>query len=285
MLIVPGGSRYEPLVQNLRAQKISWKLEGAERVDLFDLSGKVAVVTGGNRGIGLGIAKGLAEARARIAIAARDEEAASLACSEIESRGGEAIFVQTDVGDEYSCRNMISEVVGRMGHLDILVNNAGFNIGKPPDTMTVDEFNQVMSVNLVGAFVCSQAAYPHLKNSGGGKIINVASGAAFVVMPGMSAYAPSKAGMIQMSRVMATTWAKDNIQVNSVVPGWIDTDMTKASAQKRPGFIDQVIQRTPAGRWGLPDDFAGIAIYLASRASDFMTGAVIVVDGGYTIKI
>jgi 2-dehydro-3-deoxy-D-gluconate 5-dehydrogenase len=254
-------------------------------VNLFDLSGKVAVVTGGNRGIGLGMAKGLAEAGATIAIAARDEEAASLACSEIESRGGEATFVRTDVGNEDSCRRMINEVVDRLGHLEILVNNAGFNIGKPPETMTVDEFHQVMNVNLVGAFVCSQAAYPHLRNAGGGKIINVASGAAFIVMPGMSAYAPSKAAMIQMARVMATTWAKDNIQVNSVVPGWIDTDMTREGSQRRPGFTEQVIQRTPAGRWGVPDDFAGIAVYLASRASDFMTGSVIVLDGGYTIKI
>ncbi len=137
----------------------------------------------------------------------------------------------------------------------------------------------MIDANLTGALACSQAAYPHLKKIGGGKIINVASVAAYLALPRMTAYAPSKAGLVQLTRVLASAWAKDNIQVNSVLPGWVDTDMARGVSQN---LLQKVIERAPVGRLGKPEEFAGIAVYLASRASDFMTGSAIVLDGGYS---
>ena len=254
-------------------------------MDLFDLQGKVAIVTGGNRGIGLGIARSLARAGASVAIAGRNAEKGAEACDRIGADGGTATFISVDIADEASSRAMISAAASRLGRLDILVNNAGFNIRRTPEEMTVDEFRQVLDTNLVGPFVCAQAAYPHLKAAGGGKIINVSSVAAFITGSRQAAYAPSKAGLVQLTRVLAAAWAKDNIQVNAILPGWVDTDMTAKNSQTIPGFAQQVVARTPASRWGRPDDFAGLAVYLASRASHFMTGSAIVLDGGYSFSV
>lgn len=252
---------------------------------IFDLTGKVAVVTGGNGGIGLGMAKGLAEAGADIVVAARNAEKAATACVELRALGRRAEFVQLDVANEASCRGMIEQAVACMGRLDILVNNAGMNIRKPPEIMTSDEFRMVIDTNVTGAFVCAQAAYPHLLRAGGGKIINVASLATKLALPRMTAYAPSKAALVQLTRTQASAWAKDNIQVNAVLPGWIDTEWTQRSAQTAAGFAQKVIERTPAGRWGRPDDFAGVAVYLASSASAYMTGSEVVIDGGYSFSV
>ncbi len=248
---------------------------------LFDLSGKVALVTGGTRGIGFGIAEGLAQAGANIAICARNADAGEKASAQLLRYGSEVFFVPADVADESSCRNMIGEVVTRFGQLDIVVNNAGFNIRKTPDEMTVSEFRQVLDTNLVGPFTCSQAAHSHMKESGGGKIINVSSIAAHNAGARQTAYAPSKSGLVQLTRVQASAWAKDNIRVNAILPGWVDTEMTGKNSQTIPGFSERVAARTPLGRWGKPSDFAALAIYLASDASSFMTGSAIILDGGY----
>ena len=245
----------------------------------FDLTGRVAIVTGGNGGIGLGMAQGLAAAGARIAVAARDQAKSKAALTAL---GAQACAVSLDAADEASCRDAIAMTLDRFGRLDILVNNAGTSIRKPPEAYTLAEWQAVLDTNLTGAFVCAQAAHPAMKAAGGGKIINIGSmfsifGAAYAV-----AYAASKGGLVQMTKSLAAAWAADNIQVNAVLPGWIDTALTRAARRQVDGLHERVLARTPAGRWGVPEDLAGIAVFLASAASDFITGAAIPVDGGFS---
>ncbi len=248
---------------------------------LFDLTGRVAVVTGGNGGIGLGMARGLAAAGAAVAVAARNRAKSEAAMAELAALGAEAAFVALDVADPASCRAMVEAVVGRFGRLDILVNNAGMSIRKPPETYTVEEWQAVLNTNLTGAFVCCQAAHPVMKRNGGGKIINI--GSMMSVFGGAYAapYSSSKGGIVQMTKSLATAWARDNIQVNAVLPGWIDTELTRDARDQVAGLNERVLARTPAGRWGVPDDLSGTAVFLAAPASDFVTGAAIPVDGGY----
>ena len=251
---------------------------------LFDLTGKVAVVTGGNGGIGLGMATGLAQDGADIVIGARNQSKSETARTALMRTGRRCERVEFDARNEASCKTMIAEAHSKFGRIDILVNNAGFTIHGQPEEISISDFRTVIDTNLTSALVCAQAAYPFMKEIGGGKIINVASIASFIISPRMTGYAPSKAGLVQLTRVMASAWAKDNIQANCIHPGWTDTDMTRNSSQKRPGFSESVISRTPAGRWGTPEDYSGIAVYLASGASSFMTGAEIVLDGGYSFS-
>ena len=251
---------------------------------MFDLSGKAALVTGGNGGIGLGMALGLARAGAAVAIAGRNADKNAAALSQLEEFGRPTIALLADVSDETSCRAMVGEAAERLGRLDILVNNAGINIRRAPQDYTLDEWHKVLDANLTGAFVASQAAYPHFLQRKGGKIINVGSmmslfGASFV-----APYGASKGGLVQLTRALATAWAKDNIQVNAVLPGWIDTDLTRRARGEVAGLHDRVLARTPAGRWGTADDMAGVAVFLASSASDFVTGTAIPVDGGYSAQ-
>ncbi|PWB63162.1 MAG: 2-deoxy-D-gluconate 3-dehydrogenase [Bradyrhizobiaceae bacterium] len=249
---------------------------------LFDLNGRVAVVTGGNGGIGLGMAKGFAQAGSAVVVAGRQKDKNAAAVKEIAALGAKAIAVEVDVTREDSVKAMVAQTVAQLGRLDILVNNAGIAIRKPPQDYTLAEWQQVIDINLTGAFLCSHAAYPEMVRARGGKIINIGSMMSIFGAPYTVAYAASKGGIVQMSKAMATAWAKDNIQVNSILPGWIDTDLTRAARQQVQGLNERVLARTPAGRWGLPDDFAGTAVFLASAASDFVTGATIAVDGGYS---
>ena len=251
----------------------------------FDLAGRVAVVTGGNGGIGLGMARGLAECGAVVVVAGRNAAKNEAAVAELAELGGAAASaVVADVTDEEQCRAMVAEAVRRHDRLDILVNNAGRALGKQPHEFAMAEWRAVLEANLASVVMCSQAAYPEMKRVGGGRIVNVAPLAAFLAMPTMAAYAPSKAGVVQFSRVCAAAWARDNIQVNAVLPGWIETDMTKPRREDN-AFNERVLARVPAGRWGTPDDLAGIAAFLASPASDFVTGAAIPVDGGYSFAV
>jgi 2-deoxy-D-gluconate 3-dehydrogenase len=248
----------------------------------FALAGKVALVTGGNGGIGLGMARGLAQAGAAIAIAGRDAGKNSLALKQLQTPGAKAIAIPANVADETSCRSMVQDTVDQLGRLDILVNNAGINVRKAPQDYTLDEWKLVLDTNLTSAFIASQAAYPHMKRAGGGKIINVGSmmslfGASFV-----APYGASKGGIVQLTKALATAWAADNIQVNAVLPGWIDTALTQRARKEVSGLHERVEARTPAKRWGKPEDLAGIAIFLSSPASDFITGTAIPVDGGYS---
>jgi 2-deoxy-D-gluconate 3-dehydrogenase len=251
---------------------------------MFDLKGKVAVVTGGNGGIGLGMAKGLAGAGARVAIAARNQEKSRTAVEEIARLGGEAIAVPVDVADEGSVELAVRSVVERLGRLDILVNNAGINIRKQPHEYTLAEWRSVLDTNLTSAFLCSRAAYPVMKAAGRGKIINIGSMMSIFGASFAAAYSASKGGIVQLTKALATAWARDNIQVNAVLPGWIDTELTQNARRQVQGLHDSVLRRTPAGRWGGMDDMAGVAVFLAAPASDFVTGTAIPVDGGFAIQ-
>jgi 2-dehydro-3-deoxy-D-gluconate 5-dehydrogenase len=252
-------------------------------MNLFDLKGKVAVITGGNGGIGLGMARGIASLGAAIVIAGRNEEKATAALETLHGMGAEANFISADVTRKADCETLIMRAVEKFGHVDILVNNAGTSVRKLPQDLSEDEWHHVLDTNLTSAFFCSQAAYPVMVKEGGGKMINIGSMMSLFGAPYAVAYASSKGGIMQMTRAMATAWAKDNIQVNAVLPGWIDTDLTRRARQQVSGLHDTVEKRTPHGRWGTPDDMAGIAAFLASAASDFVTGTAIPVDGGFSI--
>ena len=251
----------------------------------FDLTGKAAIVTGGNGGIGLGIARGLAQAGASVAVAGRNADKNAAAVKAIEALGAKAVAVAVDVRDEASCRAMVAAVAKALGRVDILVNNAGTNIRKLPQDYTLAEFREVLDVNLTSAFVCSQAAYPEMVEAGGGKIISIGSMLSLFGGPLMAAYGSSKGGIVQLTRSLAAAWGKDNIQANAILPGFINTDLTKTAKVQIPGLEQRVVARTFAGRWGEPDDLAGTAVFLASAASDYVTGTAIPVDGGYSVQM
>jgi 2-deoxy-D-gluconate 3-dehydrogenase len=249
----------------------------------FDLSGKVAIVTGGNGGIGLGIARGLADAGADIAVVGRNESKSSAAVAGLEARGIKAISVTTDVTNQGAVTEMVARVAGEFGRIDILVNNAGINIRKPPQALELEEWQSVIDTNLTSAFLCSKAVYPAMKAAGGGKVINIGSMLSIFGASFAPAYAASKGGIVQFTRACACAWAADNVQVNAILPGWIDTELTQRAREQLDGLHDKVLARTPAARWGAIDDFAGIAVFLSSQASDFVTGTAIPVDGGFSI--
>ena len=249
----------------------------------FDLKGKVAIVTGGNGGIGLGMARGLADAGADIAVVGRNEEKSKAAVAELASRGVRAIAVAADVTDKEAVGRMVERVKSELGRIDILVNNAGINIRKPPQMLELEEWSSVIDTNLTSAFLCSKAVHPAMKAAGGGKVINIGSMLSIFGASFAPAYAASKGGIVQFTRACACAWAADNIQANAILPGWIDTDLTKRARVEITGLHDRVLARTPAARWGAIDDFAGIAVFLASPASDFVTGTAIPVDGGFSI--
>ena len=252
-------------------------------MSLFDLTGRVALVTGGNGGIGLGMAKGLAAAGASIVVAARNGPKNAAAVEALSGLGASCTAIEVDVADEAACRAMAEAAVKAFGRLDVLVNNAGIARRRRPEAMSLTDWNAILQVNLTGALVAAQGAYPLMKAAGGGKIINIGSMYSLFGAPYISAYAASKGGIVQLTKSLAAAWAEDNIQVNAILPGWIDTDMTRPARTGSAEFNAQVVARTPAGRWGEPDDFAGPAVFLASPASDFVTGATLCVDGGYSI--
>lgn len=253
-------------------------------MQLFDLSGRVAVVTGGNGGIGLGMAKGLAQAGASIVVAARDQAKSAAAVQELAGLGVQGLAVAVDVADEASCQAMVQATKDRFGRLDILINNAGTNVRKQPEEYTLAEWHHILETNLSSAFMCSQAAYPAMQAAGGGKIVMIGSMMSIFGASFTAPYAATKGGIVQLAKALACAWAKDNIQVNAVLPGWIDTALTVRGRRDIPGLEERVVARTPAGRWGVPDDFSGIAAFLCSPASDFVTGAEITVDGGYSVQ-
>ena len=251
---------------------------------LFDLSGKIAVVTGGNGGIGLGMARGLAEGGARIAVVGRNAEKNAAAVAALSAIGPAAVALEADVTSRAECVRLAAEVVERFGRLDILINNAGSTVRKAPQDITEEEWHFVIDTNLTSAFLCSQAVYPAMLRGGGGKIVNIGSMMSLFGAPFATAYGASKGGIVQMTRSLASAWAKDNIQVNAVLPGWIDTDLTRGAREQVPGLNEKVLAGTPAGRWGVPADMSGSALFLCSRASDFVTGTAIPVDGGFSIQ-
>lgn len=252
-------------------------------MDLFDLSGRAALVTGGSSGIGFGIASGLAKAGASVVIAARDEARAADAVRKIQDAGGKASALSADVTDPEAAGRMVAETVARHGRLDILVNNAGGIIRKRPETITDDEWDRTLDWCLTSAFRCCRAAYPEFKKAGGGKILNNGSLAALFGAPFTAAYGAAKGGIVQLTRSLAVAWAKDNIQVNCFLPGWIATGQTANLRKDVPGMVEHILERCPMGRFGTGEDFEGIAVFLAGPASNFITGAAIPIDGGFSV--
>jgi 2-dehydro-3-deoxy-D-gluconate 5-dehydrogenase len=253
---------------------------------LFDLTGRVAIITGGNGGIGLGIAHGLVEAGATVVVSGRNAEKSAAAIAELNAkRGGSSIAIECDVDEPDQIKRLVGETVDRLGGLQIMVNNAGIGIRKRPEEYTLDEYHRVMNTNLTALFLCCQAAYWPMKAAGGGKIINTGSMASILGHPYSPVYAAAKGGVVQLSRSLAIAWAEDNIQVNSILPGWIETTMTDGAKRYMPDLEERVLRRTPAGRWGRPRDLAGAAVFLAAPASDYVTGTAIPIDGGYSIHM
>ena len=254
--------------------------------NLFSLEGKVAIVTGGNGGIGKGISRGFAAMGANVVIAARNAEKTDRAMKEIREKSDARIMgVQTDVSREEQTLEMARKAVAEFGRIDILVNNAGTNTRKMPQDYDMAEWDAIIDTNLRGAFLCCRAVYPFMKKAGGGKIINIGSMNSIFGGLKLAPYGASKGGIVQMARSLATTWAPDNIQVNTLLPGWFNTELIRQARKDLPSLEERVLSRTPAGRWGEPRDMVGAAVFLASAASDFITGVALPVDGGFSMML
>ena len=255
-------------------------------MNLFDLTGKVAIVTGGNGGIGLGIAQGLAEAGAGIVVLGRNTEKSESAARQLrESTRANTLVVTADVSREEDAARAVAETLYHFGRIDILFNNAGINIRKQPEDFPLEDWEHVLKINLTGPFLLSKAVYPAMKQAGGGKIINIGSMTSILGAPFAAAYASTKGGIVQLTKSLALAWAADNIQVNAILPGWFDTELTEKARVQVPGLHERVLARIAVGRWAKPADMAGTAIWLASRGSDYITGIAVPVDGGYTAML
>jgi NAD(P)-dependent dehydrogenase (short-subunit alcohol dehydrogenase family) len=248
---------------------------------LFDLTGRVALVTGAGRGLGHTMALALAAVGADVAGVARTAPEVESLADEIRSLGRRALPIIADVATESGAEAAVARVLADLGRLDVLVNNAGINVRKPALELSAEEFEKVLATNLGGYFLMARAAGRHMVERRTGKVINVSSIMGRVALPGQTAYASSKGAIEQLTKVLALEWAPHNIQVNAIGPTYFETDLT------RPLFEDPernrfITERTPMGRWGQPHELAGAVIFLASRASDYVTGHTLMVDGGWT---
>jgi NAD(P)-dependent dehydrogenase (short-subunit alcohol dehydrogenase family) len=250
------------------------------KLPMFDLTGKVAIITGGYQGLGRGIAEGLAEAGSDVVMCARNYDRCAEACSEIAKLGGKTLPIRCDISKSEEVKKLVSETVNEMGKIDILVNNAGVGGSeKPIIEMSDEDWDHAVDIDLRGAFLCTREAAKEMIKQGGGKIINVSSIAAFIAMANMSAYCASKGGLLQLTKVMALEFIPYNIQVNALCPGYFLTPMNRKFFESEVG--QKIIRKNiPMGRLGNPEELKGTAIYLASSATDFMTGSAIVIDGG-----
>ena len=252
------------------------------RADQFSMKGKVAIVTGGSRGIGRAIAEALAGAGAAVILAGRNRERAEEVASAITATGGSAVGVPADVSKASDVDRLMQTTVERFGHLDILVNNAGISpFWKKAELLTESEWDEVMAVNLKGTFLCAQAAGRIMIPQKSGRIVNISSIGGRVALPNLVAYCAAKGGVEQLTRVLAVEWASHNILVNAIAPGYVETDLTDG-LRKNPKLQDSLIRQTPLGRFAKVEEVAGAAIYLASDAASFVTGQTLYIDGGWT---
>ncbi len=249
---------------------------------LFNLSGKTALVTGGSRGIGLAVAKGLAQNGAGVAIIARDKDRLQAAKQQIQECSDKKVWIFSfDLGDTKGIEALFKDIISETGRIDILINCAGTTARAPAEDVDLEAWNQVMQVNLTAAFVISQAFCRHRKQlNKAGRIINIGSLMCQGARPTTVAYASSKGGLLMLTKSLAVEWAKYNINVNAIGPGFIATDLT-AKLQADEDFNRWVLSKTPLERWGQPGDIVGTAVFLASSASDFVTGQIVYVDGGW----
>ena len=248
---------------------------------MFDLTGRVALVTGGNGGIGLGMARGLAACGARVIIAARDEAKNAAA---VATLGEPAIALHADLVAPGAAERLVARVLDRTGRLDILVNNAGTNRRIRPEIVTDEDWAAVLDLNLTALMRMTRASHPALAASGHGRVINIGSMLSLFGMPFSPAYGASKGAVVQYTKACATAWAADGITVNAILPGWIDTELTQGARRDVPTLNEMVTTRTPMKRWGDPKDFSGIAAFLASDEASFVTGTAIAVDGGFSVQ-
>lgn len=250
----------------------------------FDLTDKVAIVTGSGRGLGKAMAVGLADAGASVVTCSRTVEEAEATAKEITGAGGNAVATRVDTSDRSSCQDLIDFAVEKFGRLDVLVNNAGIDIVAPTEDYTEEDWDIVLNINLSGYFHCSQFAAAKMSaQEDGGSIINNSSIASTVGIHGLIAYSAAKGGVNQLTRVMAVEYAPNNVRVNAIAPGYFDNIMPGAADEHdRPEKQKQVITFTPMQRRGRPDELIGPAVFLASEASSYVTGAILYVDGGYT---
>ena len=250
--------------------------------DIFDLTGKVALITGGAGGIGHAQALGLADAGADIVVASRNLGHLDKVSEEIRNRGRESMAVSVDVTKENSVSDMVSTVLKTFPRIDILVNAAGISIGKPADTFPIDEWQQVMDVNTRGTFLCCQAVGRDMIKQGSGKIINLSSVRGQYGLPAdYAAYCSSKGAVDTLTKTLACEWAKYNVLVNAIAPTIVETDLTR-SALANPEYAKQMMSRIPLGKWAMPEDIVGATVFFASKASDFITGQILYIDGGVT---
>ncbi len=249
----------------------------------FSLDGKVALITGASRGIGRAVALRFAEAGARVVVCSRKLEGVQAVADEIQAAGGEALAVQAHVGQQEAVEALVSRAVETYGRLDVAVNNAATNPHFGP-LLTADEgqWDKILDTNATGVFRVCKAVVPHMEAQGGGKIINMSSVAGLRPSLGMGIYGVSKAAIIMLTQVLAMELGQANIQVNAIAPGIIKTRFSQVLWQT-PGIADPVLARLPLGRFGEPEDVAGLALFLASPASDYVTGGVFLVDGGMTV--
>lgn len=252
--------------------------EGLSVSGLFDLSGRTALVTGASRGIGATIARALDGAGAQVVICARDMTQLHALSGALDN---DPVVVRADLATPNGVSDLLVRVAEVVPRVDILVNNAGMQTGAPSTEITDDEWDAVIGINLRASFQLARSLLPAMAKAGWGRVINVASILGLVGETCAADYVTSKAGMVGMTRALAAEWSATGIGVNALCPGWIDTSMV-ADVKSNPSFDRRVLRRTPVGRWGRPEDLIGPIVFLASRASDFMVGQTLVVDGGLT---
>ncbi len=253
-------------------------------LDSFRLDGRVAIVTGGSRGLGKEMARVLADAGADVVVCSRDEAAVQEVAEKLNATYGRSCKgYRCDVSDPAQVEELVRRVIAGFGKVDVLVNNAGINIRAPIEELSLDDFNRVLSTNLTGAWLMCRAVGPHMKARRYGRVINVGSILSLVAMPGRTPYAASKGAVLQLTRTLALEWAPYSITVNAILPGPFATEMNRPLLED-PEKNRSFVSRIPLGRWGRVEEIGGLVLFLASDAASFITGAGITIDGGWTAR-